>query len=431
VTDVLSPRFSTEPYWTQALTPVAPEKTQLPEAVDVIVVGAGYAGLSVARTLARNGRSVIAFDAGRPGGGASSRSAGSLGNLPKAKLAQLTARYGDEVARAVYREARLAREFVEKVIREEDIDCDLQMRGRVVAAHSSRSYAKLEAGFPTFRDTMGPVELLAPDRQRAEIGSDAFHGVLVVESSATLQPAMFQHGLAAAAMRAGAHLAHQTRVTDIQRNNGTFEVTAGERRYRAAHVVIATNAETGRDTAVMRRLRRRLTLVPAYALTTEPLRPGVMERVLPKRRSFSDTFQILHYMAPAGPDRLVMSGRAGRSDGDLQTKARRLFGYFRDRFPALADAQVSHCWTGTFALTDDWVPHIGMEEGVHYMLGCCGVGVPMSTYLGHRIALKILGQQDEPSAYERPLPTIPYWPANNLFLPAAVRAFSLRDRLLR
>lgn len=431
MTDILSPGFSTEPYWTQALTPVAPGKMHLPETVDVIVVGAGYAGLSVARTLAQNGRSVIAFDAGRPGEGASSRSAGSLGNLPKAKLAQLTARYGDEVARAVYSEARLAREFVENVIREEEIDCDLQMRGRVVAAHSSKAFAKLKAGFPTFRETMGPVELLEPDRQRAEIGSEAFHGVLVVESSATLQPALFQQGLTSAALRAGAYLAHQTRVTDIKRSGGTFEVTAGGRCYRAAHVVIATNAETGRDTAVMRRLRRRLTIVPAFALTTEQLSQGVIEQVLPKRRSFSDTFQILHYMAPAGPDRLVMSGRAGRSDGDLHTKARRLFSYFRDRFPALAETQVSHCWTGTFALTDDWVPHIGMEEGVHYMLGCCGVGVPMSTYLGHRIALKILGQQDEASAYDRPLPTIPYWPANNLLLPAAVRAFSLRDRLFR
>lgn len=431
MTDVLSPQFSTQPYWTEALPPFGETGAAPPEQVDVIIVGAGYAGLSAAHTLARQSRSVIAFDAVRIGEGASSRSAGSLGNVPKAKLAQINARYGEAVGREIYREARIAREFVEQLIRDEGIDCDLQTRGRVVAAHSAKAFAKLQAALPTFRDTMGSVEILSPDRQREEIGSDAFHGVLVVNSSATLQPAMLHHGLARAAIRAGAHLAEQCRVTDIRRSSGAFEVTAGGKAYRAAHVIIATNAETGRDTAVMRRLRRRLTIVPAFALTTEELAPGVMERVLPKGRSFSDTFQILHYMAPAGERRLVMSGRAGRSDGDLHTKARRLFSYFRNRFPALAETRVSHCWTGTFALSDDWIPHIGVEEGVHYMLGCCGVGVPMSTYLGHRIALKILGQQEQASAYDRPLPAIPYWPANNLFLPAAVRALSLRDRLFR
>ncbi|MGO4741387.1 NAD(P)/FAD-dependent oxidoreductase [Bosea sp. 2KB_26] len=429
--DVLSTRFSTQPYWTAALPPFCDMARALPQQVDVIVVGAGYAGLSAARTLARSDRSVIAFDAGRIGEGASSRSAGSLGNVPKAKLAQINARYGEAVGREIYREARLAREFVEQMIRDENIDCDLQTRGRVIAAHSTKAFNKLKVALPTFQDTMGAVELLGADRQSEEIGSDAFHGVLVVSSSATLQPALLQHGLARAARAAGAHLAQECRVTDIKRTGGSFEVTAAGKTYRATDVIIATNAETGRDTAVMRSLRRRLTIVPAFALTTEEMDPEIVSRVLPKGRSFSDTFQILHYMAPAGERRLIMSGRAGRSDGDLATKARRLFAYFQSRFPALAETEVSHCWTGTFALTDDWIPHIGIEEGVHYMLGCCGVGVPMSTYLGHRIAQKILGQEARTSAYDRPLPAIPYWPANNLFLPAAVRAFALRDRLFR
>lgn len=431
MTDALSERFSTEPYWTESLPPLPRTSRELPNNVDVIVVGGGYAGLSTALTLARANKSVIVFEAGRVGEGASSRSAGSLGNLPKAKLAQITARYGADVAREVYREARLAREYVERVIVDENIDCNLQTRGRVVAAHSERAYAKLEASLPTFRQTMGEVELLNSARQSAEIGSDAFHGVLVVKSSATLQPALFHRGLAHAALGAGVFLAEQRRVTDISRTNHGFEVVAGGHRYTSSEVIVATNAETGRDTSIMRTLRRRLTIVPAFALVTEEMPADQMRAVLPHLRSFSDTLQILHYMAPAGDKRLVVSGRAGRSDRDLRTKARRLFGFFQTRFPALRDARVSHCWSGTFALTDDWIPHIGVEEGVHYMLGCCGVGVPMSTYLGHRIGLKILGEETQASAYDRPLPSIPYWPANNIFLPAAVRALALRDRLFR
>lgn len=428
---VISDNFSTQPYWIENVPPLIGTLKVPPKYADVIIIGGGYAGLSTAFTMAKANRTVIVFEACRIGDGASSRSAGSLGNLPKAKLAQLTERYGSDIAREVYLEARLAREYVERLIVDEKIDCDLQTRGRVVAAHSTRAFRKLQNSLSTFEETMGEVQLYSAEDQGREIGSNSFHGVLVVNSSATLQPALFHRGLANSALKAGAFLAEKSRVTDIRRTNAAFEVIAGEQSFIAKDVVIATNAETGRETSIMRKLRRRLTIVPAFALVTDEMMPETINSVLPNLRSFSDTLQILHYMAPAGEKRLVMSGRAGRSDYDLQTKAERLFDYFKMRFPALETTRVSHCWSGYFALTDDWIPHIGLEEGVHYILGCCGVGVPMSTYLGHRIGMKILGEEVEASAYDRPLPRIPYWPANNFFLPAAVRALALRDRLFR
>jgi glycine/D-amino acid oxidase-like deaminating enzyme len=61
------------PYWWEA----APVKTLPPEPlvgkVDVVIVGAGYAGVAAGLVLAREGRSVAAFDAMMPGEGGSSR----------------------------------------------------------------------------------------------------------------------------------------------------------------------------------------------------------------------------------------------------------------------------------------------------------------------------------------------------------------------
>ena len=74
---------------------------------------------------------------------------------------------------------------------------------------------------------------------------------------------------------------------------------------------------------------------------------------------------------------------------------------------------------------------MGMEDGIHYVLGCCGTGIPMATYLGHHIAEKILSRGDHESAFERPLPPLSFHGARNLLLPLAVRAYSLRDRLFR
>lgn len=424
--------FSEKPYWTEGLAPFETAGQPRAPSSDVLVVGGGYAGLSAALTLAKAGASVTVCEAGRIGEGASSSSAGSLGNVPKAKFADIAQRYGKETAQRVYREARQAREYVETLIRTLAIDCDLACEGRFVAAHSRKAFDKQRDSLPAMREAWGDVELILPENQRGQIGSDAFHGGVRLADSSTLQPARLHRGLADAALAAGADILQETRVTSIEKDGSGFTVQAGRNRLRAANIVLATNAETGTDTPHTRRLRRGLTIVPAFALTTEPLSESRLHEVMPLRGSFSDTFKIIHYMAVAGNStRLVMSARAGRSDGPLAQKAARILDYFQTRIPALEGVRATHCWTGRFAVTDDWLPHIGMQDGLHYMLGCCGVGVPMSTYLGNKLALKILRSGEGETVFDTPLPMIPYWPANNLFLPMAVRAFEWRDRLFR
>ena len=96
-------------FWTDGLEPVADDAVEAGESFDAVVVGAGYGGLSAALELARQGMKVLVVEARRIGDGASSRAAGSLANVPKARLHELARRYGGETADAVYREAVLAR----------------------------------------------------------------------------------------------------------------------------------------------------------------------------------------------------------------------------------------------------------------------------------------------------------------------------------
>ena len=326
--DVLTPGFSTEPYWTDGLAPLVAPQREIGHWLDVAVVGAGYAGLSAALTLARAGRNVAVFEAARVGTGASSRSAGSLGHVPKAGLADLKARYGESVAHRVYAEARKAREYVETLVREHQIECGLRTSGRFIAAHSPRAYATLKQSLPELQGTWGAVELVPREKQRALVGSDAYFGGLSLATAATLQPALLHYGLARAAVSAGALLLQETRVTDIRSAATGFTVTTAVGTVTARAVVIATNAETGRETATLRRLRRRMAVIPAYVAVTEPIAPERIMRILPNQGPISDTCKILHYMAPnENRQRLVMSARAGRSDGGLHQKARRIFRY--------------------------------------------------------------------------------------------------------
>ena len=98
------------PYWWEA-APVRPLPTQpLQKQADVVIVGAGYAGLTAGLTLARAGRSVVILDKMNPGEGASSRNGGITSGNIRLSYAELVRKYGEAQAVAIEAEGKAARD---------------------------------------------------------------------------------------------------------------------------------------------------------------------------------------------------------------------------------------------------------------------------------------------------------------------------------
>ncbi len=112
---------------------VAP--TDLPDRVDVVVVGAGYCGLGAARAAASAGAHVLALDKEPLGWGASSRNGGMVIPELKAGPEKLAKKYG-ELAHRLYDEVREAFEHTEHLVAE--IDCDYRRSGQLYLAHTPR-----------------------------------------------------------------------------------------------------------------------------------------------------------------------------------------------------------------------------------------------------------------------------------------------------
>lgn len=420
-----------KPYWLENVKPVITHDTGRRE-VEVIVIGAGYAGLSAALRLAQDGIDVLVLEGNSIGDGASSRSAGSVGHIPKASLSDLKQAYGSRVASNVYREAVQARKFVEHLVSQHNIDCKLRSSPRFVGAHSQRSFRRLAENLAELQDTIGDVTLVQREEQEDAIGSSAFYGGLRVNNTATLQPALLHAGLAGAALSAGVRILQNCRVTAIDFDRDKYEISVDRGSFKCRKLVVATNAETGFTVRGLEKFARRLAVVPAFALATEPLPQYRIREILKTVDIFIDTYKILHYMAiNESGDRFIMSGRAGFSDRDLKDKAEKIFSYFERRFPHLSGVGTTHCWTGKFAFTGDFIPHIGHTQGMHYVLGCCGTGITMATYLGNKVALQILGDPDGSTVFDRPLPPIALWRRTPTMLAAGIRTYSLYDRFFR
>ncbi|MGH6954311.1 MAG: NAD(P)/FAD-dependent oxidoreductase, partial [Alphaproteobacteria bacterium] len=202
-------------------------------------------------------------------------------------------------------------------------------------------------------------------------------------------------------------------------------------RVVARDAIVATDGYALGQGGVLGHLRRRIIPIRTYIAATEPVPDDVARQVLPGGRPVIDTHKVVFHIQPS-PDgeRILFGGRAGRDDGSLEATAGRLHRHFARLFPALEGVRVSHCWDGFFGFSFDQLPHIGAHDGVHYALGYCGTGIPLGTYLGHKLALRVLGAAGAETAFdERRFPTIPLYTGEPWFLPALVRYYAFRDSL--
>lgn len=418
-----------EPYWWEAAPRETPEGAALPAKADVVVVGGGYAGLSAALTLARGGRSVVVCEAGSPGFGASSRSGGMIGHGHRLSYSKLIEVYGPDKARALIREGMNSLDFTKALIADEAIDAGLQLVGRLRGAWTEADYATMGREAELLRREVGlPVDLVQSSDMRRDIAADCYKGGLIFHSHGGVHPALFQQGLLAVARKAGAQVAGFAPVTRIGREAGGFRVETGRGTIATRDVVVTTNGYSGRPVVS---LARRLVPIPSYLIATGEIGENRVAELIPNRRMIVETREKHLYYRPS-PDgkRIILGGRAALHPIGLDEAGGRLRKELAAIFPSLGDVDVTHVWTGNVAMTRSDLPGIGQLDGIWYALGCNGSGVALMPYLGHKLALKLLGQREGATAFDDiPFRAVPFYDGRPWFLPLMTWWFRLRDRL--
>ncbi|MCW5575360.1 MAG: FAD-binding oxidoreductase, partial [Burkholderiales bacterium] len=198
--------FREEPWWWHAAPPeIAGEPPALPPEVDLLVVGAGYTGLSGARTAASAGRSVLVLDSLALGAGASTMNAGFVGRVLKHGFRSLLASHGAAFAKEAYGEADNAFRRVFEVVGGEGMDCHLKRCGRFIGALTPEHLDDMTAEYEARQEHLGTQFQTVPrERVPEEIGSPRFCGGIVIPDLGSLHPAEYLHALLASARRAGA-----------------------------------------------------------------------------------------------------------------------------------------------------------------------------------------------------------------------------------
>lgn len=429
MTELYTDNFKATPYWWERTPRPRLPEVGLPTAVDVAVVGSGYSGLCAALQTARGGRSTLVFDAADAGWGCSTRNGGQISTSTKPDFDTLSRRHGREAAFAILKEGQAALAWIGDFISGEGIDCDFRVPGRFHAAHSPRHYERLVRAIAAQPKGLEvPAHAVPRSEQHRELGTEAYHGGVVFERHASLDPACFHQGLLERVLAAGALIAPHCPVTALTRDGKGHRLETPRGRVRAREVVIASNGYTD---ALTPWLRRRVIPIGSYIIATEPLPTEVMDRVMPTDRVVSDSRKVVYYYRST-PDRrrILFGGRVTSGETDPRRSAVLLRRELVRLFPELAEVRISHSWMGFVAYTFDTLAHTGRREGIHYALGYCGSGVSMASYLGTRAGQKVLDLAEGRTALDDlDFPTRPLYGGRPWFLPASVAFYRWRDAL--
>src|SRR6202047_639025 len=356
-------------YWLTTADFPKTEPRPLPNRVEVAVIGAGFTGLSAARTLAKRGAKVAVLESETIGWGASSRNGGMVLTGMKLGVNKLISMYGRELTQRMYAASLAPIDCVEQIIRDEAIDCDFSRCGHLEVACKQKHFDDYARQAEVIASEFNhQLRVVQKHELSAEIGSNIYYGGMVDEVSAGLNPARYVAGLGKAGLQAGAQIFEHGPVQHMERaaheGEQGWKISTSRGTLWAQEVFVGTSGYTGSATPA---LRKKIIPIGSFIITTEILPEKLARELSPRNRMIYDSKNYLYYYRLTPDGRMLFGGRAAffpETDQTVRQSAEILRQGMIDVYPQLRDAKVDYVWGGTLALGFAIMPHGGLLDGM-------------------------------------------------------------------
>ena len=395
---------------------------------DVVIVGAGFTGLSAALQLSENNTNVVVLDKYDVGFGASGRNGGQVNpmlpyNSPEDIQKIIGNHFFENLCQASLNSADALFELIEKY----KIDCDARQKGwlRVDHCEKARKTSLHNAeGWIKYGAKMEPVDQTEVERLS---GTSFYKSGIIAEKGGAVQPLSLARGEAKAAIKLGAKIFSNSPVTALNKQGDKWVVDTPKGKVTANWVILATNGYTD---GLYSGLSKSLLPIVSVQMATEPLDDDQIGEILPEGQTISDTRRSIMYSRREPDNRMVFGGH-GKVTKNGFAGFEHMIKDVSQIFPSLKNVDWKFRWGGKLAVTDDHLPHYHEPEaGLIVGLGYNGRGVAMSHVMGKCLADRVL---DMP-VKQLPFPStkinsIPFWGIQMMGVGPVVSVMKILDKL--
>lgn len=363
---------------------------------DVVIVGGGLAGLSVAYCLVQTGKKVVLVEDGFIGSGETGRTTAHLVTALDDRYYDLEKTFGEEKTRLIAESHMEAINFVQRTVEKENIDCGFERVKGYLFRHPSDKEDALRREMDAAMRAGVPVEetSTAPGMLTSE-------SALCFLNQAQFHPLKYLAGLCNAIIEQGGKIFTATHASDIAPEGIT---TTDGFTVRAKHVVVATNSPVNNLFTMFER---------QYAYRTYVIGALVKKNILPKAlwwdtgdRAIDSRVPPYHYIRvhPYNETHdILISGGEDHPTGDTsktdvpeESRYIALESWTREHFPI---EEIAYRWSGQVIEPMDGLAFIGRNpfdrDNVYIVTGDSGNGMTHCSFAGMLITDLINGKENK------------------------------------
>jgi len=381
-----------------AVTPAGPELPRLvgTAEADVVIIGAGFTGLSTALHLREANVDVAVVEAVEPGWGASGRNNGQvIPTLSRPDPEDIVAKHGATGERFVAL-LRDSASVLFDVARRYQIQAEQEQTGWVQPVHSPGRIRIAERRVRQWSQAGAAVELLSREQVSQMLGADAWYGGFWNRTGGHINPLALSRGLAKTVIDRGGRIFANSPVTSFERQGGRWIVKTAGGQISGRALIVATNAYTGEFAkSLAPDIAREVMPVTSWQMATQPLSESVRKTVIPGRQAMSDTHGELYFARYDARNRLVTGG-AIINPNDAAAKLKAMVGQRLQRlWPQIGAVKFDYVWNGYVGMTTDFLPRIHrIGPDAYAWTGCNGRAVALSISIGHELSKAVQGHAE-------------------------------------
>lgn len=382
-------------YWIDTVQSLKYDSLQSDLETDIVIVGAGLAGLSIGYCLVESGRNVVILEDGFVGSGESGRTTAHIVNALDDRYTEIEKYHGEEGSRLAAQSHTAAIDFIEKTVSKENINCDFKRLNGYLFLHESDD-------IKTLRDELEATRKAGIDTSLVEHapGINFEKGpFLLFPNQAQFHPLKYMHGLAKSIVEKGGKIYTQTHVDEVRKHR----VIAGGHTIKSNHIVVATNTPIN-DLVTMHTKQfpyrsyvigapiPKASITPALWWDTgdQHSKWVTMPYNYVRLQEYNDDFDLLMC---GGADH--KTGQADEEDIPEEDRYSIVEGWARKRFPAIGD--IVYRWSGQVMEPLDSLAFIGRNPGddnIYIVTGDSGNGMTHCTIAGMLISDLINGKNN-------------------------------------